>query len=257
MFLVEFEGVVPYSDPTFNKHDSGNGYYYWWDADGNYRESYYHSFFSYSNWYSNSVFVNNRIYDFSRVELNANYHPVSNISIEKSDYLTIRGNGNNNSFNSISNIGHAIEIGSGMNFSNYTGEFADYVIRTSNGSTTYDYTNNYWGKYTSELYAMSSDSSFDASFIYDGYDNTDYSVANIANYASEPWSFAGYHGDAFVSMEALYSSSEVKRGSDVTIAVKSLTDNQIDRIRVAQSLEGLLSSEFRNLIGNTVVVPYS
>ena len=239
--------------PSNASFDSWGGYYYWWDANGSRHVVYPKSTFYYYSWSSN-VFANCDISGYFSVELNG----------ESVEYTTIYDceklyhNCRSMKYNELHSVSNTIETSYGMQFSNFIGPFSgEYVIKASSNNSTIDYSNNYWGDYTSELMAYAKDSIGDVSFIYDSFDDFNLSSVSMNGYVSEPWSFAGYQGDGFIAMTASYNEDEVKRGSDVTVTVSSITDNQIDEYRVSQSVDELLESDYSILTGNSFIVPYS
>ena len=247
-----FEGVPVVIDPTVYKYYSDYGYYYWWDSAGQYREAYEKSIFQYYNWNSNPVFVNNCISNYTRVNYEGQYIPFSNNTISDTDYLNFRSN--NATQNVISNIGHSIDLYGSITFSNIIGDFADYIFKIGSENFSYDLTNNYWGKYTAELDAMTYDASPNASFIYDGYDYSGYSIADLRNHAAKEWEFAGYMGDSFLEFSVPDHVTEVKIGDAITIPLVSTTANQIDSYKIAQRAEDLDSKEWTAFNGSNIIV---
>ena len=226
------------------------------EGSGNTRTSDYGFYPSYC------TFVNNLVTGYDYVFFSTSYtfefNTIENIGrIAFSDFYNAR-------YNTFADVGSQITVGryfSGMTFSNITGLSGSQQITVNtkwNERSSHDFTNNYWGAAnTTELDRASRSASKNASFIFDGYDDDDYSVIDWNGYVTEPWSFAGYQGDGFIAMNATYSTDEVKRGNDVEISISTLTDNQIDEFRVSQSVNGLLESDYSILTGSSFVVPYS
>ncbi|MBQ0070636.1 MAG: hypothetical protein KBS81_02055, partial [Spirochaetales bacterium] len=141
----------------------------------------------------------------------------------------------------------------GMQFSNFINCHGDYVFRASNASHSVDLMYNYWGEHTDELESNFDGRVTDASFIYDAEDDPSLSALNIDNFATEPWSFAGYQGEGIVSFSVspIYENSsyrEVKVGSPVYLNIQS--DDDIVAYRIAQKITDLEAKSFEEYYGN-------
>lgn len=170
------------------------------------------------------------------------------------------------SANVISNITNPINLDASRwnaSFNNIVTEIASPLIKVTRGYTNgdYDWTNNYWGESrTRELENIvnSSTSQKSPSFIYDGFD--DYSLASVdwSNFAKEPWGFAGYQGDDYVTISATLvrpssNYNEPLYGEPVQFAITEKTQISIAEYRIAQTMEQLLISNWKSFTGTAKI----
>ena len=219
--------------------------------------------FRYYTYDGNHKFINNYIAEYDKVYLHSDwaqfeFNTIESIGKLQLDYCYSMKN------NVVNNIKTQLEFGnsySGMQFSNITnltGNPSIVVNSKWNEQSSFEFTNNYWGiANTIELERASKSSNNNATFIYDGYDDDDYSVVNWSDFVGDPWSFAGYKGNSFTTIDASFTGSEVRRGREISISITALTENQVDSVRVSQTIEGLQQAEYRNLFGGKVILPTS
>ena len=247
--------------------DNGNTNFYIFgnefEGNFNYNQNYGYydsSFYIYDSWNSECEFVNNQIREYSSVDIQMYRGECAFSTIDSCGWVYFRSSQDDKEtfkYLKISNLRDPIQLYDfyGVEFSNFEGDFGDYVIQSSSGKTK-NFNNNYWGKYTSEIDAYG-DSSSNLSFIFDRYDDANYALVNISTYSSTPWSFAGYHKDGLFDIAVSYSNQEVKRGDDFEISITSTSDSIIDYYRISQTLNGLQASDWKLLTSDSIKVYYN
>ena len=224
-------------------------------------ESIINSRFSYNRWDDNSRFVNNLVSGYSDAELGIYYcvFEFNTISDITGTLRIYRNTDKGAKYNEIRNIRNTISVRQdfrGFQYSNVmelTGSPQIRVESKWSERASFDMTNNYWGESnTIELERASSSSTRNASFIYDGYDDTDLTIVDWDGFVREPWEFVGYQGDSLVEFNASFIQevsgyNEAKVGNPINISLE--TDALVEYYRIAQSFEDLAYADFEPYYG--------
>jgi len=218
-----------------------------------------------------SFIVNNLFKDMNRLYISNSYEygEFRNNTVTEIFQLDIEGTKNfyNLDISEISTTisspdGQFVSITNSNIYNIWDSTFID--INTSRDNTKeYNFQNNFWGyDKTQELDSSSENSNI--SFIEDYYDNFETSKLNYNNWASDPWEQAGYLGDIFVdfSIDITGGAVEVYNdemtnsktyeaflGAPVTLELTALTNSTINRYRIAQNTEELLTSSWSSYFG--------
>ena len=218
----------------------------------------YDTGFKWSPW-SSVTFVNNYISGFKYAFIDADTSGVFffNTLTDIGTLCVVNQNWVLMKYNEFSSIANPIlfetSFKNGIQFSNINGNTRLNVTTSWQNMTSIDMTNNYWGPDNIAELERLTGSDKNASFIDDGYDNTNYSVVDWNGYVNEPWAFAGYKGKDFIIFKASFiqevpGSNEAKVGNPICIQLETSGSSDIATYRMGQTLEELFASAF---------IPYS
>ena len=223
------------------------------------------SLFYCNNWDSGFKFVNNKVCNYQEADLYIYYGALEYNTISDISTLRIsRNTAEGMRYNEIARISNPLYFWSdfrGMQYNNITELYGNPQIRVNsswNDRTSFDMTHNYWGENnTIELQRAKADPNRNASFIYDGYDDSSLTYVEWDHFTTSPWENAGYKGSEFIDFSIPERLTEVEIGKDISFDVTAATTNEIDFIKVAQSIEALEMASWQVFNGSGVTIEAS
>jgi len=262
-----FDGTILLEEPVFEyEHHYDEGWLehdvarrwneYGWDKDGNYKSRSINEYDFNGIYLEGYAFVNNIVVDYNALMLNTckqlqfnTFDSCRSIRLQLDDHEDYYR------FNEIRNAQDTLYIygSKPFNFNNIINSAADYVITIQeNGNGVLDFEYNFWGDHTAELEAIEKNGSGYASFIYDGYSNTNLRIVDWSHFTNEPWDFVGYQGETLITFGASFipeysNYMEAKVGNPINISID--TDAFVESYRIAQTFEDLTKSEFLPFYG--------